>query len=173
MSKTFDQLRQSLSVDDLLNHELTRPSEAYRSFFVLEPITHQGITRVSVTARDENMNILWGTMACEGHLPSGEPTPVALYSAMRALIRRHLQDPKPRHETSSDPYVAIEYCIREIDRLLDTAKTRTLAVKKKSETTDERAALVADAMWDTLRHLAHALRAIGIQAGTEQERAAE
>ena len=95
MKKTFDQLRLTLSEDELVNHELTFPSQAYRSYFVLEPITHQGITRVSVTARDENMNVLWGSMVCEGHLPSGETTPVALYSAMRTLIRKHLQDTKP------------------------------------------------------------------------------
>lgn len=92
MTKTFDQLRQTLSEDELVNHELTFPSEAYRSFFVLEPITHQGITRVSVTARDENMNVLWGSMICEGHLPSGETTPVALYSTMLTQVSKQLQD---------------------------------------------------------------------------------
>lgn len=92
MAKTFDQLRLTLSEDELVNHELTFPSEAYRSFFVLEPITHQGITRVSVTARDENMNVLWGSMICEGHLPSGETTPVALYSTMLTQVSKQLQD---------------------------------------------------------------------------------
>jgi len=171
MTKTFDQLRLTLSDDELVNHELTFPNQAYRSYFVLEPITHQGITRVSVTARDENMNVLWGSMVCEGHLPSGETTPVALYSAMRTLIRKHLQDPKPRHETTSDPYAAIEYCSREIGKLLTIANSRTLDVKKRSEKTDDRAAVVADALWDTLRHLAHSLRTAGIVGGAEQERA--
>lgn len=169
MPKTFDQLRQTLTEDELLNHELTFPSEAFRSFFVLEPITHQGVTRVAVTARDEAMNILWGTMASEGHLRSHEPTPVAIFSAMRELIRKHLQDRKPRHELTADAYASIEYCIREIDGLMEAAHSRTLAVKKRSEKTDNRAALVADALWDTLRHLSHALRAVGILGSTEQE----
>jgi hypothetical protein len=171
MKKTFDQLRLSLSEDELLDHQLTFPGEAYRSFLVLEPITHQGITRVSVTARDENMNVLWGSMICEGHLPPGETTPVALYSAMRTLIRKHLQEPKPRHETTPDPYASIENCSREIDKLLTIAKSRTLDIKKRSEKTDDRAAVIADALWDTLRRLAHSLRAAGIVGGAEQERA--
>jgi NTP pyrophosphatase (non-canonical NTP hydrolase) len=170
MSKTFDQQRLMLSEEELLDHELTRPNEAYRSFFVIEPITHNGVTRVALTARDEAMNILWGSMVCEGHLPPGDPTPVALYSAMRTLIRRHLDDPNPRHEITDDPYASIEYCTAEIGRLIEAAKSRTLDVKKKSSMTDERAELVADILWDSLRQLSHAMRAVGIQGGSTEER---
>ncbi len=172
MTKTFDQLRLELSEDQLLDHKQTSPSKAYRSFFVLEPITHKGVTRVSVTARDEKMNLLWGSMICEGHLPASDPTPVALYSAMRSLIRQHLQDPKPRHETTADPYVAIEHCCKEIEKLLSSAKLNTLGIKKRSDKTNDRAAVIADSLWDALRLLSQTIRVSGI-VGSRTEEVAE
>lgn len=171
MAKTFDQLLKEHSPEEMLNPELTHPSKAMPSYIVLEPITHQGITRVSLTARDAQMRTLWGTMASEGLLPPGDPTPVALYSPLRQLIREYLQDPKPRHEVTDDPYASIERCVTDIQKLLDVAKKRTVGVKVKKTQTHARASAVADAAWDCLRQLSHSLGAIGIKAGGIEEEA--
>ncbi len=169
MGKTFDQLLTEHSTDEMLDPELTDPAKALRSFVVLEPVTHQGVTRVSVTARDENMKVLWQTIASEALLPPGEPTPVALSSAMRVMIREHLQNPKPRHEVTDDPYAAIERCVGDIQKLLTIAKKRTVGIKVKKAQTHARAAAVADAAWDCLRQLSHSLGAVGIKTGADAD----
>jgi hypothetical protein len=173
MGKTFDQLLQDHSPQEMLNSELAHPAKALLSYLVLEPITHQGVTRVSVSARDERMQTLWGTMASEGLMGPGEPTPVAFYSALRSLVREFLQNPKPRHEVTDDPYASIERCIADIQKLLDVAKKRTVGVKVKKTQTHARAAAVADAAWDCLRQLSHSLGAIGIKAGEIEEEAVD
>lgn len=157
----------------MLNHELTGSFKVLESFVVMEPVTHQGITRVSVTARDKKMNVLWQTIASEGLLPPGEPTPVALSSAMRVLIREHLQNLKPRHEVTDDPYAAIERCVGDIHNLLAIARKRTVGIKVKKPETHARAASVADAVWDCVRQLSHSLGAVGIKAGRAEDEAEE
>jgi hypothetical protein len=173
MAQTFDQILKEHSPEEMLDTELTSPSKALRSFIVLEPIKHQGITRVSLTARDEQMRTLWGTIASEGLLPAGEPTPVALYSPLRQLIREHLQDPKPRYEVTDDPFASIEKCLLDIQRLLEVAKKRTLGVKNKNGKTTERAAVVADALWDCLRQLSQSLGVVGIKGSGSEDGADE
>ncbi len=166
MNKSFDQQKMLLDKEEFLKESKTTPNKAIKSYVVLEPIEHQGVTRVRVTARDENLDVLWGVMISEGLMPSGNSTPVAIYSSLRNMIREKLSDPKPKHEITSDPYESISHCKAAINELIDESLKRTVQIKKKNAITNTRADDVASILWDTLQQLSYSLDKLGIKSSS-------
>ena len=166
MRKSFDQQKLMLDFEECLDESKTKPNKTINTYVVLEPVEHQGVTRVRVTARDEEMNLIWGVMVSEGLLPTSSPTPVSFYSSLRRLIRDNLANTKPKYEISPDPYEAIEYCENSIKELLKEASKKTVQVKSKKETTDARANDVANILLDALQQLSYSLEKAGIKVSS-------
>jgi hypothetical protein len=167
MQKTFDQLLSEAGPNGLSEMDV-KPHRMIPCNMVLEPNTYQGVTRVRVTARDKDFNLLWGVNMSEGVMPSDHPTPVAIYGALRAAVREHLPDAAPTFEFTEDPYVAIDFCLKRIRETLNRCENMTVKVKNKSETTSERANRVAEILFDTLRKLGEDVGAIGISSGAKE-----
>ena len=161
MQKTFDQLLVETGADNLDPAQIS-PNSVIPTNIVLEPNSHQGVSRVRVTARDKDFKLLWGVNVSEGLMPAESPTPVAFYGQLRELIRENLTDPAPRHELSKDPFVAVQFCLLRIRDMLNKCEKETVLVKKKSDTTENRAANVADILFDALRQMTYDLSEIGI-----------
>lgn len=161
MQKTFNQMLVENGADNLDPAQIS-PNSVIPTNIVLEPNSHQGVSRVRVTARDKNFKLLWGVNVSEGLMPSESTTPVAFYGRLRELIREHLTDPAPRHELSKDPFVAVQFCISRIREILNKCEKETVLVKKKTDITEKRAEDVADIMFDLLRKMNYDLSQIGI-----------
>jgi hypothetical protein len=167
MQKTFDQMLSEAGATRIVDTDTT-PHTIIPCNVVLEPNTHQGITRVRVTARDKDFNLLWGVNMSEGLMPSDHPTPVAIYAALRTAIRSHLPDSAPAFEFTNDPYTAVDFCLQRLRETLNRCENVTVKVKKKSDTTTVRASRVATILFDTVRKLSEDLNEIGIVGGSRE-----
>ena len=171
MAKTFDQQKLNLSCEELLKPTATVPNQAFEGAIALEPNVHSGVARVRVTARDKDMNTLWGANVSEHMLDPEGATDVAFYSELRALIRKHLPDARPQFETTSDPYESIAKSLESIGKYEDAIRKKTVGVKKKSPQTDDRSAAVANLLLDTLRIWNQELPLLGVSKETENDEA--
>lgn len=166
VGKTFDQMRREPTQRDLFDPEKTSPHVALHAAMTFEPNTHQGVRRVRVTARDENLEVLWGANVSEGMLDPERPTEVAFYSTLRELIRRHLPADRPKFETTDDPYESLRRSLSGIRDWCADIEESTVNVKKKSDVTTVCAEAVASLLLDTLRAWSQSLRDAGVSRKT-------
>jgi len=166
--KTFDQIR-ILEPDAVKNPDAIAPNRVVPCNLVFEPNTHAQQTRVRVTARDADFNVLWGANISESMIPAEHPTPVAVYGRLREIIRENVSNPQPRFEVTENPYTAIEACDEKLRALLGECVAKTLSVKNKSDVTDKRAEHIARAMSDAVHQLTFMLNEIGIGSDLRRE----
>lgn len=160
MQKTFDQILQQNNGE--IDGADVRPHKVIPANVVLEPNTHQGISRVRVTARDANFKLLWGVNISEDLMHAEHPTPVGVYTELRSFIRQHLSSTAPRFETTDNPFTAVSQLLSRIQDVLEKCKKNTMDVKLRSEQTEQRAKDVADILRNAFLQMTYELDQIGI-----------
>ena len=145
--QTFDQIRGETKADPIDNPERFLPNKVVETRLVFEPLADQ--SRVRVTARTADYQLLWGVIASEGMIAQ-HPVPVAFYEALSQLTKQHMPDSDGATATASVSEASAAAKMLT-DRVADLLAK--LDVKKVSDATLKRAALFRAAFRDALKNL--------------------
>lgn len=141
--KTFDQ--QVAATDgDIAGRDLS-PNSVIEGTVVFEPLL-QG---VRVTARDKKHAVLWGFIASKGMLEQIH-CPVAVYSTLWSLIAAELKNRGLPSPEGKEPLESAIKALDDAEKLIANLR-KSLAVKKVSDATRERAKVIANLASDAAR----------------------
>jgi hypothetical protein len=142
--KTFDQ--QLNATGGELDGKDIRPNVRVAGEVVFEPLS----TGVRVTARDEKHRVMWGFVASQENLGKIHCL-VAVYETLYELIARELKKHGlPSKDEEANPIESAKKAITDLRNVLDQLE-KSIAVKKVSEATEERARTIRRLLSDANR----------------------